>query len=579
MNKVIKYYLKPYYFRMAFGFCIKFFGTIMDLLLPWILAYIIDEVVPLGSIRKVMLWGALMILCAFFAVAGNIIANRMASYVAAETTRQIRHDLFDKIARLSLRKVNEFTESSLVSRLTSDTYNVHNTIGRIQRLGVRAPILVIGGIIVTLTLDWVLSCVLMVLLPIMAWIVIKVSQKGIPLFATHQQAVDIMVRKVRESISGIRVIKALSKTDYEAKCFESINKDVMEKEEKASMVMGITNPAMNFILNMGWVLVIVVGAYRVNAGLTQSGKIIAFLTYFTIILNAMLSISKIFVKFTQAFASADRIEAVLDEADTMEEVEAIYNRNDATDTGYNNYIEFRHVSFAYPNSKTVVRDIDFTLDKGKSLGIIGATGSGKTTLINLLMRLYDTTEGNVYINKKDVREYPSKELHDMFGAAFQNDTIFEDTIYENISLSRNIPLEEVKKAAEIADISSHIEALDNQYNHVAAIKGADMSGGQKQRILIARAVAGNPDIIVLDDSSSALDYKTDARIRGQIRNHLHNATIIIVAQRVSSVMKCDKIILLDEGRISAAGTHEELLLTSELYRNIAASQMGGALID
>lgn len=566
---------------MAGGFVIKFIGTIMDLLIPWILAYMIDEVVPTKSIRLVFLWGALMVVCAFFAITGNILANRFASRVAQLSMQTIRHDLFSKISYLSCRQVNEFTESSLVSRLTSDTYNLHNAIGMMQRLGVRAPILLIGGIIVTMTLDVALSLVLVALLPFMGILVYLVSKKGIPMYTRQQEAVDVLIRKVRENVTGIRVIKALSKSEYEKRTFGEINAEVVHREKRAAMTMGITNPVMNFILNMGWVLVILIGAYRVNGGLTESGKIVAFLTYFTIILNAMLSVTRLFVKMSQAIASANRIMKVIDVCDDMQEVSAVYEAEEVQDeTGLRNnveqivpHIEFRDVTFSYNGRYNNLEHISFSLKKGERLGIIGATGAGKTTLISLLMRFYDVNSGNIFIDGKDIRTYPLSELHTLFGVAFQNDTIFEDTVYENISLGRNLSMEQVKTASEYAQIAAHIEKMENGYDAAVAIKGANLSGGQKQRVLIARALAGNPPILILDDSTSALDYKTDAAVRSAINEHFKETTTIIIAQRISSVMNCDQVIVLEEGRMIGYGTHEELLEGCAVYREISESQL------
>lgn len=550
---------------------IKFIGTIMDLLIPWILAYMIDEVVPTKDIGLVLWWGFLMIVCAFFAILGNILANRFASKVAQLSMRTIRHDLFEKISYLSCRQVNELTESSLVSRLTSDTYNVHNAIGMMQRLGVRAPILLLGGIIVTLTLDYSLALVLVAMLPFMAVIIYFVVRKGIPLYEKQQEAVDRMICKVRENVIGIRVIKALSKTEYESDAFAKINKEVVQKEKKAAKTMAITNPFMNFVLNMGWVLVIIVGAYRVNSGMTESGKIVAFLTYFTIILNAMLSITKLFIKMSQAIASAGRIVRVIDLCEDLESVEAIYE--ESSEGHSDNHIEFENVSFSYNGKMNNLTDISFALKKGESLGIIGATGSGKSTLINLLLRLYDVTKGRVLIDGRDVRTIPQDELHEMFGTVFQNDMIFENTVYENISLGRKIPMDIVKDAAEDANIAPHIDSMDGGYEAAVAIKGANLSGGQKQRLLIARALARKPRILILDDAFSALDYKTDASIRKAIERTQKNATKIIVAQRISSVMNCDHIMVLEQGRMIGYGTHEELIENCSIYREISESQL------
>lgn len=570
MKTIIKY-LQPHFPRMAVGFVIKFFGTVMDLLLPYILAYIIDSIVPLKDINKILIWGLLMIGCAFGALAGNVIANRMASAVARDTTYQVRKDLFGKISALSCSQVDDISESSLISRMTSDTYNIHNAVGRIQRLGVRAPILLIGGICLTMTLDMALALILVATLPFLAVTVYFVTKKGIPLYTSHQQAVDKMVGKVRESISGIRVIKALSKIDYEMEQFNNNNEDVSAREEKAGVIMAITNPVMNFLLNMGWVMIIIVGAYRVNLGLTQPGTIIAFLTYFTIILNAMLSITKIFVMMSKAGASANRIEEVLscdEDLQVVRELAEKYEKQSNPD-----YISFENVSFSYNKNKPNVENISFGIRKGQTLGIIGSTGSGKSTLIQLLLRFYDVDSGCIRINGRDIRGYEKADLYKLFGTALQNDTIFEDTIKNNLDMGRDLTLEELIEGAKMAQIHDFIDSNEEKYDRMSAIKGANFSGGQKQRMLVARALAGKPEILILDDAASALDYKTDALIRNAIREKT-NSTMIIVAQRVSSVMNSDRIIVLEEGQIVGIGDHKELLNKCQVYREIAELQMG-----
>lgn len=592
MKKVFGFYLRPYYLRMFGGFIIKFLGTIMDLLIPWVLAYIIDNVVPTGKLSHVFLWGFAMIIFSVCALLGNIFANRFAAKVAELSMRRIRKDLFVKVSELSCGQVDEFTESSLVTRLTADTYNVHNAIGMVQRLGVRAPILLVGGICVTLTLDKVLALVLVSMLPFLSVIVVTVSKKGIPLYAKQQKAVDGLICKLRENITGVRVIRALSQTELEKERFDEINKEVVKRETTAAVTMGITNPAMNFILNMGWVVVILIGASRVNAGVMEGGKIVAFLTYFTIILNAMLMVTRLFVRFSQASASAGRIMQVIDTCTDWKMVEDCYaskaeeneqdckeqpmkeqqsKRQDATEE--RDFIRFVNVDFSYIPGKNILKDISFSLKKGESLGIIGATGSGKTTIINLLMRFYEADSGEIYIDGKNIMAMTEEELRGRFGVAFQNDTMFEDTVYENISLYRHIDEARVMEAAEDADIASHIQKMEGGLQAGIAIKGANLSGGQKQRMLIARALAGNPEILVLDDSSSALDYKTDAKVRAAINKHYADTTTIIIAQRVSSVMNCDKIILLEKGQIAGYGDHETLLRECEEYREISKMQL------
>lgn len=565
--KTIFRYLKPFVPRMSLGLAIKFTGSVMDLLLPWILSYIIDEVAPTKDLGRVFLWGGAMIAAALLAWGTNILANRMAAWVAQHTTEAIRHDLFAKISSLSCAQVDAFTIPSLESRLTTDTYNIHQMLGMMQRIGIRAPILLVGGVLITLTLDPVLTLVLVCTLPAIGLLVYSVSKKGVPLYTQLQQSVDSMVRTVRETISGIRVIKALSKVDYEKERFAGINAGVAARETKAGMTMALTNPLMNLFLNLGLTAVIVAGAYRVNAGLTQPGKIIAFLSYFTIILNAMMAMTRIFVSFSRSSASGARIAQVLAAPEDLAPASA-----PREDSPY--HVEFDSVSFSYHKTEPNVENISFRLRPGEALGIIGATGCGKSTLINLLMRLYDADEGRIAIGGRPIRSIPPEELHTMFGVVFQNDALFADTIYENIDFGRGLAREEVEKAARCAQAMEFIQALPEGFEHRLTSKGTNLSGGQKQRVLLARALAGRPEILVLDDSSSALDYRTDAALRAALREEYAGTTTVVIAQRVSSIYHADHILVLEEGRELGYGTHAELLESCPVYREIAASQMG-----
>lgn len=574
--KLIVRYCRPYAGRMLYGFLIKIVGTFADLGLPWVLSYILDEVVPLGEIRPVLYWGAFMLFLAFAARYCNIWANRKASLVAQDVTRGVRHDLFVKTMELSGGQTDRLHIPSLVSRMTSDTYNIHQMVGMMQRLGVRAPMILLGGIVITLTMEPVLTLVLIVLLPVLGTLIFYISQKGIPLYKKVQETMDSMVRIMRENISGIRVIKALSKTGYEKERFADANKEMVKRELRAGHIMALSGPVMSLLLNIGLTLVVVVGAYRVNSGASEPGKIVAFLSYFTMILNAVIMINRIFVVASKATASAGRIEEVLSspkELLTMQMQEAERKGENVP------HIEFRNVSFGYhaqsgEKERYCIRNISFSLYHGESLGIIGATGSGKTTLLNLLMRFYDVTEGQIFIDGKDIREIPLAELRSRFGVVFQNDVVFADTLQENIAFGRQISAAEAETAAEYALAAGFIRGKEDGFLHKAAIRGADLSGGQRQRLLVARALAGTPEILLLDDSSSALDYRTDADIRKNIREHYRNTTTVLVAQRASSVMQMTNILVLEEGECIGYGTHEELMEQCAVYREIAELQMG-----
>lgn len=565
------HYLKPYSKRIALGTVIKIVGTITELFLPWILSYMIDEVAPEKNVARIFLWGAVMLACAVVALLGNITANRMAPKVARDTTESMRFDLFDKTLNLSARQTDGFAMPSLVSRLSSDTYNVHNMIGMIQRLGIRAPMLLIGGIVVTFMVEPVLALVLLATMPFLVLLAVLVAKKGTSLYTKLQKTVDTMVRKIRDIYSGIRVIKALSRTEYEKKSFETINKNVSSSETRAGLTTGVTNPIMNLFLNLGMTAVILVGAYRVSAGLTKAGQIIAFMTYFTLMLNAVISVGRIFVMYSKGIASSRRICEVLNApADLLTEEIDLEGSSEADSDRAQ--IRFEHVSFSYDGGK-VLDDVSFSIGKGETFGIIGATGSGKTTIIMLMMRFYDVDEGNIYIDGRDIRTFDKKELRRRFGVVFQNDFLFSDTVRNNVDFHRGISDGELEKALKFAQ-ADFIFGNDEGLNYGLAAKGANFSGGQKQRLLVARALSGEKDVIVLDDSSSALDYKTDAALRKALKENFSDRTIIMIAQRISSVRHADKILVLDNGKAAGLGSDEELRESCPLYGEILRSQGG-----
>lgn len=563
-------YLKKYRVRILGGSGIKLVGTIMDLVLPYILAYIIDEIVPTKELKMVVLYGFLMIGCAILGFLATVIANQLASKVAEFVTIDLRKDLFEKIQSLSASQLDEVTIPSLVSRMTSDTYNIHHVTGLMQRLGTRAPILFIGGLIMTVILDPVMTLVLISILPLIIITIYVTSKVGIPLFSNVQESVDDVVKSIRESATGIRVIKALSKEEYEKNKFEKVNKKLIKYELKSGIEMAKINPITTALLNFGLVGVIVVGAYRVNYGYILPGKVLAFTTYFTIILNAMLSITRVFLILTKAIASGKRIDYVF-----RLKQDLLLEESEKMDSPY--HIEFRNVSFSYNKKINNVNKINFKIKHGESLGIIGATGSGKTTLIKLLMRFYDVTEGEILIDGRNIKSIPLDELKSMFGVVFQNDTIFSKSIKENICFGRNFTDEEIDTAIRISQAKEFIDKIPEGLDKELSAKGTNVSGGQRQRILIARAVISNPEILILDDASSALDYKTDAALRKEIRENLNHTTSIIVTQRVSSVSYCEQILVLSDGEEVGIGNHETLLKSVPLYKEIYDIQMGGEM--
>ena len=574
--KYLLRYIKPFYRRMTVGLMIKCTGTVLELFLPYILGHIIDEVVPLQDVGKILMWGGIMILCALAGVIMNVGANRMAARVARNVSEAVRHDLFDKTMRLSGAQVDKFTVPSLESRLTSDTYNFHHFIGMIQRLGVRAPMLLMGGLVITMIVDWRMSAVMFSILPFIGVAVWFISRRGVPLYTQVQKSVDGMTRVVREDAQGIRVIKALSKTAYERERYDKVNRRLVKDETKAGITMALSNPLMTFFMNLGIVAVILVGGLLVDGGYTKPGKILTFMQYFTLISQAMMSVTRMFVMFTKSSASASRIAEVLQCGEDLPTRSSADYPTRAD--GSEGYVVFDKVNFSYNKTKNNLTNISFRLPRGGTLGIIGATGSGKTTIISLLMRLYDVDSGSIRIGGRDVRTMTAEELHSKFGVAMQHDFLYADTIEENVDFGRDLPHEDLVKAARMAQ-ADFIDKFEDGWQHMLTSKGTNVSGGQKQRLLIARALAGDPDILILDDSSSALDYKTDAALRRAIAEGCDDMTVIVVAQRISSVMSSDLIIVLDEGEIIGMGDHDSLMEGCQVYREISMSQMGGALLE
>ena len=502
----------------------------------------------------------------------NVWANRIAIDNAHRVSYDVRQALFTKTANLSGSQFDDFGLPSLISRMTSDSYNVQTCVQALQTMCVRMPMLLLGGIVMTLFMDAVLATILLEIVPILVAVVLTVSRYGIPLYRRVQDRLDDLVRVMREDITGIRVVKALSKTDYEKRRFAQRNDDMTRADIKASTIMAVPGPLMQMCLNLGLTLVVWVGAHRVYSGEIKPGVILAFLTYFNLVIQGVMGINRIFMMLSKATASANRIESVLSVVPDQQ----ILSLDQGKTPQGEGFIRFEHVSFRYGQAgeERCLTDLSFALRRGESLGIIGPTGCGKTTVVNLLMRFYDAESGGIFVDGRDVRTYQLDDLRRKFGVVFQNDMVFYNTLRENIRFGRDLSDQALWAAVEDAAAKEYITALPDGLEHLAQIKGANLSGGQKQRLLIARALAGDPEILILDASSSALDYKTDAALRRAIFAHHSQATTILIAQRVSSVQALDHILVMDDGRCIGYGTHQELLETCPAYREIYRVQMG-----
>ncbi len=571
-------------YKGAVALCVvvKLFATLSELMLPYILEHIIDTVAPRGDLPLAVFWGALMFAAALVCRQLNVAANRRGVRNAHNVSYDIRQALFQKTASLSGSQFDAFGLPSLISRMTSDSYNVQSAAQQLQTLCVRAPMLLIGGVAVTLVMDASLALVLVAMLPVLVAVVLAVSARGLPMYRRVQHKLDGVVRIMRENITGIRVVKALSKTQYEKARFRRANDEMAASDIAAGTVMAIPSPFMQLCLNGGLTLVVLIGAGRVNDGTLEPGVILAFLTYFNMIAMGVMGLSRIFMTMSRAMASADRIDQVLQTPPDQR----VLSLDEAKTPAGGGFIRFEDVSFSYGEGngsaagfagearEKALSGISFCLERGESLGIIGPTGCGKSTVVSLLMRFYDASEGGVFVDGRDVRAYEPDALRRKFGVCFQNDMVFQDSLRANVDFGRDVGEQALRAAVEAAQAAEYIDELADGLDHQADIKGANLSGGQKQRLLVARALAASPDILILDDSSSALDYKTDAAMRRAIARHCAGSALIMVAQRVSSVMGMTRILVMDNGRCLGCGTHEELLKTCPAYLETYRIQMG-----
>ena len=563
----LKHYLRPFWGYMILTMLIKLVGAVMELLIPYLMEVMLDVKVPAGDLSGIYLCGALMLVCAFFCLATNVIANRMSAVSSGKITQSIRHDLFKKLESLSAKQMDKLTTASAVSRLTSDTYNINQFLARTQRLGIRAPSLLIGGIIIMLSLDATLALVLIAMLPIIAVVVYLVTRTTIPLYTEVQNVLDKVVRVVQENITGIRVIKALSKTEDEKKRFHSVNEELTTTDQKAGTIAAITNPCSSLVLNLGLTVVVLVGALQVNKGETQPGMIVAFLQYFTMILNAMMGVTRIFVMWSKGEASAKRVGRVLELPQDLTVAQAMGEEKDAP------HIEFRNVSFSYTGVGENLTNLSFKLEHGQVLGILGPTGCGKSTILNLLMRLYDPDKGQILIDGQDIRTMDASKLRQKFGVVFQNDFVTEGTIAHNIRFFRDLPDEALAQAAADAQAAAFIAEKEGGMDADVVVRGNNLSGGQKQRLLIARALAADPEILILDDSVSAVDTDTEEKILKHLRETRKGKTNIIIAHRISTLQDADKIIVIDGARIAEMGTHQELVAQGGIYADMYNRQL------
>lgn len=568
-------FLKKYFKKYWKGFCLAIaFLTLeagCDLMQPTIMSKIVDVGVVNRQMDYVLKMGAVMLMITALGALAACGRNFLSSSVSQKFSSDVRLDLFKRIQGFSFDNVDRFSQASLITRITNDVTQLQNFANGLMRIFVKSPIVCIGSIIMAVRLNIRLSVVLAGVLPVVALLIFFNMNIGYPYFVKVQRALDNVNSIMREYLSGVRVVKAFNRFNYETNRFRKVNEEYSGLSTTAMRIMAIFSPINAIVVNIGIIAILWIGAVNVNKGNMQVGQIIAFINYMTQILFSIMIISMVFNTFVRARASAERIGEVFMEESTLQ-----YNKdNQHKGFKYRGRVDFEHVYFSYNDqSKAVVNDINFTCMPGETVGIIGATGSGKTTLVNLIPRFYDVKSGSVKVDGVDVKYIDKDILMNKIAIVPQKTILFTGRVIDNIRWGKeDATLEEVRKAAKISMADEFISSFPEQYDTRLGQGGVNFSGGQKQRVSIARALIKKPEILILDDSTSAVDVTTEESIRKGLKRYAKGLTCIIIAQRITSVMEADKIIVLDEGKIKAIGKHEELMKNCDIYKDIFNSQM------
>lgn len=568
MLKLMKY-LKPFIGTIMVAIILIFIQAITELLLPNYMSSIVDFGIVKGDTGYIYRIGGLMILIAFLGSACSIFAGFLSARVSAGIAMNLRNDIFSQIEGFSLIDINKFGTASLITRTTNDVYQIQNVVFISLRMIVSAPTIMVGGIILATQKNSNMSWIFVAAVPILIIVVGIISAKGFPLFKSVQAKLDKLNLIIRENISGIRVIRAFDRKELQNKKYGNANTDLTNTSLRVNRILALLMPALMLILNLTSVTILWVGSRRIEKGLLMVGDMMAFIQYSTLILISFVMLSMMFIILPRGSASAARINEVFETKLAIEDTSYLKNADERK-----GYLEFRNVTYSYPNShEPAIDSISFIAEPGQVTGIIGSTGSGKSTLVNMILRFYEPTKGQVFVDGVDIREISQQQLREKVGYVPQKAVLFSGTIAENIRYGKETASdEEIEKAAAIAQAKDFIEEKTHRYESHVAQGGTNFSGGQKQRLCIARALVRQPEIYVFDDSFSALDAKTDAKVRAALKQETKNSTVIIVSQKVSSIMNADRIIVLDNGRVAGMGRHKDLILNCEVYQDIVASQ-------
>lgn len=568
MLKILKN-LRTYKWLVAAVFLLVFIQSMADLFLPTLMADIIDNGVVAGNVPYIWQIGGWMLLVSALGAAAAIASSFYSSKAAMGMGRDVRRQVFTHVEQFSLQEFDEVGTASLITRTTNDITQVQQVVLVLLRMVASAPIMLVGGLIMAISQDAKLSLVIVGAMPVLFFSILLILKKGIPLFTEVQRRLDRLNLVFRENLTGIRVIRAFTREEVEQIRLEKANRELTDVSIRVNKIMAFLMPVMMLVMNLTVVAIIWFGGIRINNGAMQIGDLMAFIQYVMLIMFALVMASMMFIMVPRAAVSAKRINEVLAMRPAFQDLgTASADRERGT-------LEFDHVTFSYPGAEEpVLSDISFKAKAGETTAIIGGTGSGKSTLINLIPRFYEASEGTIRVNGVDIREAPQNEVRSKIGFVPQKSVLFSGTVAENIRFGKqDADTAEIEHAARTAQADEFIQRLEEGYDTYVEQGGANLSGGQKQRLAIARALIRKPDIYIFDDSFSALDFKTDSRLRAALERETEAATVLLVGQRVSTMKNADRIIVLEKGRIAGMGTHEELLKTNKVYREIAESQL------
>lgn len=568
-------YLKPYRLGVAAALALILLQTLAELYLPTLMADVVDQGIVRGDTGLILKIGSRMLLVSAAGIACMIGAAYLSAATAAGFGRDLRSRVFAKVQSFSLPEFDQFGTASLITRTTNDITQVQMVLMMLIRMMAMAPLMCIGGVIMAVSKDPALSLLLLVAIPVLGGAILLVARKGLPLFSAIQVKLDRINLLIRETLSGIRVIRAFNRSGHEQRRFGDANNDFATTAIRVNRIMASLMPFLMLVMNLTTVALVWFGAIRIDGGHMQVGDMMAFIQYAMQIMFSLVLFSMMFVMIPRASASAARVNAVLDTAAAIKDP-----AQPATSAPGRGRVEFRDVTFGYPGAeRPALSRISFTAEPGEVIAIIGSTGAGKSTLVHLLLRFYDVQSGSILVDGVDVRRMTQEQLRAKIGYVPQQTVLFSGSVRENIGYGKaGAGQGEIARAAAIAQADQFISALKEGYDAAIGQGGGNLSGGQKQRLAIARALVRQPEIYVFDDCFSALDFKTDARLQAALKETTKETTVIMVAQRVSTVMHADRIIVLDEGQIAGSGTHEELLASCAIYREIVGSQLAEAEI-